>query len=155
MVSNDTVGCGLNNDHNARVESLDEVIAYIQKLKYAIDSGAAIAFVPDRNVDRERDIRYTNRFTVNDLFPDENPAEALKRELALLKVSEYLCTVKDTRYKNSSEFRVFGKQFDSKDVYIKIRVDLIGVYGGINVLVLSFHYAEYPFNEDDYPYRHY
>ena len=79
----------MNNDHNARVESLDEVIAYIQKLKYAIDSGAAIAFVPDRNV------------------------------------------------------------------YIKIRVDLIGVYGGMNVLVLSFHYAEYPFNEDDYPYRHY
>ena len=122
----------MNNEHNARVESLDEVIAYIHKLKYAVDSGATIAFVPD-----------------------ENPAEALKRELALLKVSEYLCTVKDTRYKNSSEFRVFGKQFDSKDVYIKIRVDLIGVYGGINVLVLSFHYAEYPFNEDDYPYRHY
>ena len=88
----------MNNEHNARVESLDEVIAYIHKLKYAVDSGATIAFVPDRNVDRERDIRYTNRFTVNDLFPDENPAEALKRELALLKVSEYLCTVKDTRY---------------------------------------------------------
>lgn len=35
---------------------------------------------------------------MNKLFPDENPEEALKRELLTLTVEDYMQTVKDYRF---------------------------------------------------------
>jgi hypothetical protein len=52
--------------------------------------------------------------------------------------------------------RVFGKQFEEKDVYIKIRVELVSiarVSGNNYVFVMSFHFAEMDFKESDFPYR--
>ena len=72
-----------------RIESEFEVSCYIRDLKYALEHGAQITFQQDRLVDRQRDIRFTNRFTVTDLFPNENPVDALKRELGKLTVEEY------------------------------------------------------------------
>ena len=140
-------------DKNERIESREEVASYIQKLKFALKNGASVYYVPDRNVDRSRDDKYTNRYTINDLFPSENPVVALKRELASLEVGNYISTVKDTRYPEASELRQFGKQYNSKDVYIKIRVELISADGNMTVLVLSFHYAQYPFGDDSFPYK--
>ncbi len=67
--------------------------------------------------------RYTNQYTVNTLFPNENPVDALKRELLTLTVENYIQTVKDLRFPNRSEMREFGKVYNGNDdVYIKIRV---------------------------------
>lgn len=66
---------------NARIESELEVKVYIQNLKFALNNGAKINFQAKRLVDEKRDEKYTNQYTVNTLFPDENPIEALKREL--------------------------------------------------------------------------
>lgn len=82
--------------------------------------------------------------------------EVLKRELGRLAVQDYIETVKDKRYPNRSEMRVFGKKYIYKDVYIKIRVELINVIdaGGDNyIFVMSFHFAEEEFVEGDFPYR--
>ena len=38
-----------------RIENLEEVNAYISKLRYALDSGATLTFQIDRNVDKIRD----------------------------------------------------------------------------------------------------
>ena len=75
-------------------------------------------------------MKHTNQFTVADLFPDENPVSALKRELQTLSVEEYMQTVKDLRYPKRSEMREFGKVYDGKgEVYIKIRVELLSAMG--------------------------
>ncbi len=83
----------------ARIESELEVKAYIQDLKFALNNGAQIDFQAKRLVDEKRDEKYTNQYTVNKLFPDENPVDALKRELLTLSVEDYMQTVKDTRFR--------------------------------------------------------
>lgn len=137
-----------------RIESELEVKSYIQNLRYALNHGAQINFQARRHVDDFRDEKYTNQYTVNSLFADENPVDALKRELHTLTVEEYMSTVKDLRFPNRSEMREFGRTYDGKDdVYIKIRVELLGTYGNTTTFVMSFHFAEKAFDPDMFPYR--
>lgn len=138
----------------ARIESELEVKAYIQDLKYALNNGAQIDFQARRRVDEDREERYTNQYTVNKLFPDENPVEALKRELLTLTVEDYMQTVKDLRFPKRNEMREFGKVYNGdEDVYIKIRVELLGLYGNNTMFIMSFHFAEKAFTPDMFPYR--
>lgn len=140
-----------------RKESKLEVQTYIDRLKYAIKSGSVtINFQKVRNVDQDRNKKYTNRYTMGRLFPDEDEVEALKRELSLLAVEEYIETVKDTKFPKRSEMRVFGKQYSGDDVYIKIRVELVSIAhasGDSFIMVMSFHYSEWDFKESDFPYK--
>lgn len=139
---------------NSRIESETEVRAYVQNLKFALNNGAKIDFQVKRLVDEKRDEKYTNQYTVNTLFPDENPVDALKRELLTLSVEEYMQTVKDLRFLNRSEMREFGKVYNgSEDVYIKIRVELLGAYGNTTTFVMSFHFAERAFTPEMFPYK--
>lgn len=111
---------------NARIETELEIKAYLQDLKYAINSGAQIILQIQRRVDENRDEKYTNQYTVNTLFSDEDPVNALKRELLTLTEKNYIQTVRDLRFPNRSEMREFGKTYDEYgDVYIKIRVELL------------------------------
>ena len=144
----------MNAAANARIESEPEVRAYIQNLKYAIENGATINFQIKRRVDENRDEKYTNLYTVNTLFPDDDPAEALRRELRTLSVQDYMRTVKDLRFPRRSEMREFGKVYNGKgDVYIKIRVEFLDAYGNATAFVMSFHFAEKAFSNDMFPYK--
>lgn len=144
----------MTNDTTARIESELEVKAYIQNLKFALNNGAQINFQAKRHVDDKRDERYTNQYTVNNLFPDENPVDALRRELLTLSEEEYMRTVKDIRFPKRSEMREFGKVYNGKDdVYIKIRVELLGMYGSTTTFIMSFHFAEKAFTSEMFPYR--
>lgn len=50
--------------------------------------------------------------------------------------------------------REFGKVYNSKDdVYIKIRVELLGMYGNSTTFVMSFHFAGKAFTPEMFPYR--
>ena len=143
-----------SNSLQARIESRIEISAYLQNLRYALDNNAKLEFQIDRRVDLNRDERYTNRYTVAALFPDEDPKVALKRELRTLTVGEYMRTVKDTRYPKRSEMREFGRVYNgTDDVYIKIRVELLDEYGGQTTFIMSFHYAETPFDSSVFPYK--
>lgn len=154
-------GCTLILDEKKgrRIESEQEVRAYIQNLKYALEHGAKITFQEQRQVDQSRQEQYTNRYTIADLFPDEDPIDALRRELKHLTVEEYMRTVKDVRCPKRSEMRVFGREYKNEknvsDVYIKIRVELLptSAYSDRTVFVMSFHYAITPFTLDEFPYR--
>ena len=138
-----------------RIEKEIEISAYIAKLKHALKNGAKISFQEDRKVDEERNIKNTNKYTVASLFPNENPVDALRRELQTLTVSNYICSVSDTRFPKRSEMRVFGKKYNvNEDVYIKIRVELFDPSGAGNhtTFVMSFHFAEKAFTSGDFPY---
>ncbi|WP_073272093.1 hypothetical protein [Alkalibacter saccharofermentans] len=139
-----------------RKESKIEVQTYLDRLIYAIQSeSVTINFQKDRNVDQGRNKKYTNRYTMGQLFPDEDEVEALKRELSLLTVEEYIETVKDTRFPKRSDMRVFGKQYSGDDVYIKIRVELVSTMASGNnfIMVMSFHYSEWDFKGSSFPYK--
>ena len=140
----------------SRIESESEVQTYIDRLKYALESGAVqVNFQKDRKVDNKRDEKFTNRYTMSQLFPDEDEVEALKRELAFLTVEEYIETVQDLRFPKRAEMRVFGREYTGEDVYIKIRVELINIThasGNSFILVMSFHFAEKAFQDPDFPY---
>lgn len=137
-----------------RIESRLEVKSYIQNLKYALSNGAKINFQVHRLVDRQRDEKFTNQYTMDKLFPDENPVDALKRELMTLTEEEYIRTVTDTRFPKRSGMREFGKVYNVRDdVYIKIRVELPGMYGYPATFVMSFHFAERAFTPGMFPYR--
>lgn len=143
-------------DANAksRIESKLEISAYIQNLKYALKNGATINFQAKRIVDENRNERYTNKYTIQTLFPNENPIDAIKKELLTLSVEDYIKTVKDIRFPQKSEMREFGKIYNGKDdVYIKIRVELIGIYGHPTTFVMSFHFAERAFIPEMFPYK--
>ena len=139
-----------NSNEAKRIETRSEVDTYLDQLKYSLtNSKAKLQFQKERQTDTQRDERFTNRYTVGDLFPDEDPVDALKRELLTLRAENYIETVKDTRFPRKSEMRVFGKRYGA-DVYIKFRVDMIN---GNIVFVMSFHYAVYPFSDSDFPYN--
>ena len=142
------------NDTRARIESETEIRSYLQDLRYALEHNAKLTFQIERLVDQNREKRYTNRFTVADLFPDEDPVSALRRELQTLTIEEYIRTVRDLRFPKRSEMREFGKVYAGKgDVYIKVRVELLSAGGDHTTFVMSFHYAEIPFSLDMFPYR--
>ena len=154
-VSNDTKEYSMPNE-NKRIETELEVNTYIAKLRHAINNGATINFQTERVVDNNRDIKHTNAYTVATLFPEENPVDALKKELLSLTSKEYMCTVKDMRFPKRSEMRVFGKTYNfTEEVYIKIRVELVDPSNANNhtTFVMSFHFAEKAFKPTDFPYR--
>lgn len=140
-----------------RIESRMEMQTYLDRLKYAIESGSAvIEFAKQRHVDKDRNKKHTNKYTMSELFPDEDSVTVLKRELTKLTVEEYIETVKDINRPKYSEMRVFGKQYLEQDVYIKIRVELVSAVhasGGNYIFVMSFHFAEFKFNEGKFPYK--
>lgn len=144
----------MNNNETYRIETKEEVQSYIAKLRYALDHGAHISIQYDRIVDKGRPIENTNKYTLADLFPSESPEIALKIELKTLTVQEYLRTVRDIRFPNKSEMREFGKVYNgTKEVYIKIRVELLGATGTPPLFVMSFHYALKPFAQETFPYK--
>jgi hypothetical protein len=65
--------------------------------------------------------------------------KALHTELLKITVEDYIETVKDLRFANRSEMRVFGRTYlGEADVYIKIRVELLDVYGNDKYLLCHF-----------------
>ena len=144
----------MTTEVKTRIESELDIKAYIQDLKYALNNGAKMDFQVKRRLDENREERFTNQYTVNALFPNENPVDALRRELLALSVENYMQTVKDLRFPKRSEMREFGKVYNgTEDVYIKIRVELLGLYGQSTTFVMSFHFAERPFTTEMFPYR--
>ena len=141
-----------NNKGNIKsIKSKEEVLTYIAKLNYALESTSTLLqFQLDRFTDKERDKRHTNRFTIGELFPNENPSISIKQELLKLNINEYIETVKDLRFPKRSEFWVFGRLYNTGNVYIKLRVDIIE---RINVFVISFHYSTDDLKSLKFPYR--
>ena len=156
IVSNDTVEGERLGEGNSRIETEEEISDYIERLKYAINHGASINFQQKRIVDIDRDIKYTNEYAIGLLFPDESPVTALKRELKTLTVQEYIETVKDLKFPHRDDMRVFGKTYrGNDDIYIKIRITMFDpvIGGNHTVFVMSFHYADKPFDKTAFPYR--
>ena len=99
----------MSMETRSRIESEQEVKAYIQDLKFALNNGARIDFQARRKVDEKLEERYTNQY--------ENPLEALKRELLTLSVEEYMRTVKDLAFPGEKKCGNLEKSIMGKMTY--------------------------------------
>lgn len=70
----------------------------MNKLKFALCNNAKILFQEIRYIDKNRNIRYTNKYTISELFSNENPIKVLERKLTTLTVKDYIETVKDLKF---------------------------------------------------------
>lgn len=138
-------------DEKSRIDSESDVRTFLQDMICALDNGAGIDFQSHRKTDTRRDEKYTNVYTISTLFPDENPADILRRELKELKLEDYIKTVKDLRFPRKGDMLEFGKVYDNEDVYIKIRLNFLDEKHV--VFVMSFHFAMLPFSKEDFPYK--
>lgn len=138
----------------SRIESEIDVDLYLKDLVSALDHhNGRISFQMKSSSNQDRNERYTNRFTINHLFSNEDIPTVLKRELKLIRIENYIMTVIDREFPAKLEFRVFGKYYDD-DVYIKMRVEQEGAYeNNPLVYLISFHYAMYEFHQNDFPYK--
>jgi len=139
---------------NSEKESELEINSFLLSVKYCIESGnCKISVQRERLNEKTKDIKFTNKYTLGELFPDKNPADAMKLELIKLTKKNYIETLEDIDFPQRSKLRVFGKKYNA-DVYIKFRAELISKQdnGGKCIFVLSFHYAQYPFDGDTFPY---
>lgn len=144
----------IQNNSSKKTETKEDVAAFIANIKYCIESGdCKISFQYDRKNDANKDVRFTNRYTINTLFPNEDPADVMKRELVKLKPENYIETVKDLVFSDKSDLRVFAKRY-SNDVYIKIRAELLSetLSGNNMIFVLSFHFSQYALDYKTFPY---
>lgn len=145
----------IQGNTSKKTETKEDILAFITNIRYCIESGdCKISFQFDRKNDANKDVRFTNRYTINDLFPNENPLDIMKRELVRLKSENYIETIKDLDFPDKSDLRVFGKRY-SNDVYIKIRAELLSkILSGNNMIfVLSFHFSQYPFGDKTFPFK--
>lgn len=141
---------GASGKEYKTIKSEEEVTTYLGKIRYALDQdNVSITIQEVRQVDHERPLEQTNKYTLAHLFPDESPKEAVRRELRILDTNEYMETVKDLRYPKLSEFWVFGKKYSGKDVYIKIRAEIVEIN---SVFVMSFHFSTRKLVDSDFPY---
>jgi len=93
----------IKGNFNRVPKNRQDVETYLEKLRYALQNESTlIEFQTERLVDQNRQKEYTNVYTVAKLFPDESPTDVMRRELAGLKVWEYIETVKDIRYPRRS-----------------------------------------------------
>lgn len=140
-----------------RRETKAEVETFLAQLNYQISNGARLSLIEDRYVDKEREPKFTNRYTIAELFPDEEPSIALKRELLLVQAEHYLQTLTDSKYPQKKEWREFGKVYPvDKEIYMKFRVVLLGVEKSFYddyVLVMSFHHSTVAFKNRIFPYK--
>lgn len=132
-------------------------MAYIQDLRYSLNHGARIQYQSRRYVEQFRDEKYSNEYTIAELFPNQDVLKVLTQELMSLKVENYIRTVKDINRPKNSEMREFGKVYDAdKEVYIKIRVEVMksGSFGVDHIVfIMSFHYSTIPFDRLTFPYQ--
>ena len=69
-----------NVNEKKRIESKLEVQTYLDRLNYAIESDSVIInFQKGRQVDKNRDEKHTNRYTISKIYPDEDEVDVLKR----------------------------------------------------------------------------
>ena len=133
------------------VESEKDVFHFLEHLKFSLKQKTTkIQLIEKRQVDNERDLKYTNTYTMAKLFPNDDKVVALKRELERLEITDYIETNKDKNFPSRQDWRAFGKKYGNEEIYIKFRVELLP---NTNVLVMSFHLSTVSFKTFKFPYK--
>ena len=131
------------NAENTNIEDLKNVKFFIKKLQLLLnDDNCQLDIQWDRRNQSQTDPNSTK----NTLIDLNYGTEDVREELLSLKTSDYLENVKDRNRSNSSQYWIFSKVINGRDIYVKIKISSVN-----KVHLMSFHYAK--FRIQDKPYK--
>jgi len=70
----------------------------------------------------------------------------LKNEILSLTTGNYVKTVKDKKREKNQYYRIFTKQINNRNIYIKLKICSLN-----RIYLMSFHYANW--DMEDRPYK--
>ena len=131
------------DDENSTIEDFNNVKFYLKKLQHYLNDDKCQLDIQRDRKGQDRSDPNTTKNTLNDLnYSREN----IREELLSLKTGDYLKTVKDRNRLDSSQYWIFSKMINGRDIYIKLKI-----YSVNKVHLMSFHYAA--FTIEDKPYK--
>lgn len=126
------------------IEEIEKLKFFLKKLQHLLnDSNCQIDIQKLRRGEDPLDPNNTNNTMINLDYDSED----IREELLTLKVGDYIKTVKDRRYPNTSNYWIFSKNIDGRDVYIKFKIRSVN-----KIHLMSFHYAIRQIEEKPYKY---
>ena len=111
-----------------------DIQIFLKELKEILESPKAKLNIIPR---QDKEIEFSTEYCLSNLGFD---IEDVKKELKKLKISEYVECCKDERNRKSRNYYIFCKEYNKRQVYIKIKIQS---YDNKIILCMSFHYAEY------------
>lgn len=131
------------NAENSNIEDLNNVKFFLKKLQLLLnDDNCQLDIQWDRRNQSQTDPNSTK----NTLVDLNYGIEDVREELLSLKTSDYLENVKDKNRSDSSQYWIFSKVINGRDIYIKTKISSVN-----KVHLMSFHYAN--FSIQDKPYK--
>ena len=129
-------------NENAYIDTRSNVEQHLQELhKLISQKDCQLDILPRKRGEKEDDICTTE----NTMLALGYSSEDVKRELGLLKLSDYIENIKDDKHIDSSDFRVFGKEIQGRQIYIKEKIRI-----SKKIFCVSFHFAKFPLKSRPY-----
>lgn len=127
---------------NSYIDSRQNVADHLENLRKALLSKSCqLDILPVKKGQSETD-PFSTAYTLLKL---EYNSSDIKRELAGLKVTDYIESIKDSVKIGSPDFRVFGIIRQGKEIYVKEKLRTEN-----NIFCISFHFSEYPLKNRPY-----
>lgn len=143
----------MSKKNSSRIEQKFVVEHFLTEMKEALSSESAQLYSQHHRKEDEAEM-HENIMSI--LFPNEDETAVLKRELTDLTMEDYIETLKDKKFPNKSETRIFAKQFNGDYVFLHVRIELLedpetgDTHQG---LITSLHFCETELPMSDFPYK--
>jgi len=138
----------MSKNYNHRIEQKFVVQHFIEQLRETLRNEALELFIQnEEEQDQEVDAEDLDQNALSVLFPNQDAAIVLTQGMRELAIGDYLETVKDKRFPNKSERRVFVKTIADQLLSVSVRLesDLAHVY--VEVSVFEESEADFPFKK--------
>lgn len=146
----------MSKNSSARIEQKFVVEHFISEVKEALLNDSTQLSTEQK---REEDEAELHENIMSILFPNEDETTVLKRELANLTSEDYLETLKDKKFPNKSETRVFAKKYDEDYIFLHVRMETLVQSESdetVKALIMSLHFRDEDDDEieiADFPYK--
>lgn len=138
----------MSKNYNHRIEQKFVVQHFIEQLRETLRNEALELFIQnEEEQDQEVDAEDLDQNALSVLFPNQDAAVVLTQGMRELAIGDYLETVKDKRFPNKSERRVFVKTIADQLLSVSVRLesDLAQVY--VEVSGFEESEADFPFKK--------
>jgi len=122
-------------------ESIEEVSHFLKKIRTFLASDSCQLDIQRR---RKGEDPLDPNSTINTML-DLNDID-VRNEILSLTTKNYIKTVKDKKREKNQSYRIFTKQINNRDIYIKLKICSLN-----RIHLMSFHYANW--DMEDRPYK--
>lgn len=141
----------MSKNYNHRIEQKFVVKHFIDQLHETLENEALELFIQnEEEQDQEVDAEDLDQNALSVLFPNQDATELLMQAMRQIAIGDYLETVKDKRFPDKSERRVFVKTIADQLLAVSVRLesDLAHVFVEVSVIEESdVAEADFPFKK--------